>query len=138
MVNNLVVSAHSGKPPTGGGDRKISNGPLYSPDEVLQILAKGDEAVRGWTLKCIRDLQNYTLEGESLVELICDTLQSGRYRDSEWCEQSPGGPWAACDAYELGRKEWSDAARKDLYFEYFIKFAISKTGTVILLVSCHL
>ena len=48
------------------------------------------------------------------------------------------GPWAACDAYVLVRTEHLPHLRKDMECEYYIKFAIGKTGTVLLLASCHL
>lgn len=139
MVNNqLNVSAYQGEPPVGSGSRKIPGGPLYAANRVLEVLDKGEESTRAWTRKCIGDLQKYALDGKDAVELLTEALQYGRYRDSEWCEQRPGGPWAACDAYTLVRKEWIPYAHKEFQIEYYIKFAIAKTGTVILLVSCHL
>ncbi|WP_291820171.1 hypothetical protein [Marinobacter sp.] len=93
---------------------------------------------RAWTRKCKDDLQKYTLDAADTVELLTEALQHGRYRDLEWCEQRPTGPRAACDAYTLARKEWIPYAHKEFPIEYYIKFAIAKTGTVILLVSCHL
>ena len=49
----------------------------------------------------------------------------------------PSGPWAACDAYQLWHNEWVQAAYKEMCFEYYIKFAIGKSGKLLLLVSCH-
>lgn len=94
--------------------------------------------MRAWTRKCKDDLQKYFLDAEDAAGLLSEALQYGRYRDSEWCEQRPTGPWAACDAYTLMRKEWIPHAHKELQIEYYLKFAIARTGTVILLVSCHL
>lgn len=139
MVNNQVnVSAHEGEPPVAGEPRKISGGPLYEAERVFGILGAGEESTRAWTRKCKDDLQKYTLDATDVVELLTEALRYGRYRDSEWCEQRPKGPWAACDAYTLTRKEWIPHAHKEFHIEYYIKFAIAKTGTVILLVSCHL
>jgi hypothetical protein len=52
--------------------------------------------------------------------------------------QEASGPWAACDAYELKRRERCPVARKELEYTYYIKFAIGMTGKILLLVSCHL
>lgn len=139
MVNNqLNVSAYVGVLPLEGSTRDISGGPLYDPARVLAVLQQGESSTRAWTRKCIHDLQKYTLDGQDVVVLLKEALRNGRYRNSEWCQQRPIGPWAACDAYTLTRMEWIPYAYKELPVEYYIKFAIAKTGTVILLVSCHL
>ena len=57
--------------------------------------------------------------------------------DSEWCENGKGGI-AACDAYTVYRVEEIPITGKQESFEYFLKFAIGKTGVVVLLVSCHI
>ncbi|SOB74574.1 hypothetical protein SAMN04488490_0059 [Marinobacter sp. LV10R510-11A] len=139
MVNNRVnVTAYEVKPPGEGEPRKIPGGPLYEHHRVLEILRKGEESTRAWTRKCKSDLQKYALDGDDAVVLLIEALQHGRYQSSEWCEQRSKGPWAACDSYTLTKKEWIRYAHKELQIEYYIKFAIAKTGTVILLVSCHL
>lgn len=35
------------------------------------------------------------------------------------------------------RPEWVETARKELSMEYFLKFAIGKAGTLVLMLSCH-
>lgn len=139
MVNNPInVSAYAGAPPADGESRKIHGGPLYEVEVINQILQRGAAAFTAWTRKCKDDLQNYALDGQDVVELITEALRTGRYWDSEWCVQQPRGPWAACDAYTVTRKEWIPHAHKDFLIEYYIKFAISRAGTLMLLVSCHL
>ena len=64
-------------------------------------------------------------------------LSSRNYIDSEWCENGKQA-WAACDAYLTQRKEWVERIRKQVSMSFFVKFAIGKTGKVVLLVSCHL
>ncbi|PLY15334.1 MAG: hypothetical protein C0631_07640 [Sedimenticola sp.] len=64
-------------------------------------------------------------------------VQSGRFRGAEWCVQHPNGPWAACDAYSFVRREWLAHAHREMSMEYYIKFAIAKTGKLLLVVSCH-
>ncbi len=59
-----------------------------------------------------------------------------QYIDSEWCTNG-FGVWAACDAYEVQRREWVKTANKEMNMVYFVKFAIGKTGALVLVVSCH-
>ncbi len=137
MVNYRVVSRYAGELPAKGNSRKISAGPLYSVADVLPILGSGSASIITWTKKCISDVQKLSLDDEDLLELLKLAVRSGRFRGSEWCEQKPGGPWAACDAYAVIRSEWIQTARKKMDIEYYIKFAIGKKGTILLLISCH-
>jgi len=139
MVNNRGnLSAYSGLPPTSAqASRDIAGGPLYQPAEVRALLEKGEAAIVPWTRKCKNDLLRLSLDLTDAQALVREALQQGRFRNSEWCEQQPNGPWAACDAYQLLRKEWVKAAYKEMAFEYYVKFAIGKTGKLLLLVSCH-
>jgi hypothetical protein len=139
MVNTTILSRYTGELPINDGDdRKISGGPLYPIQDVLPILATGEGAVRAWTEKCIRDMQKWTLEADDLCELIETALKTGRFLGAEWCVQKPNGPWAACDAYRLVRSEWIPNAHRYMDIAYYIKFAVSKTERVLLVVSCHL
>lgn len=139
MVNNkLNLSAYQGLPPTGEQeDRRISGGPLYAVGDVLTLLDQGEKALVPWTRKCKDDLMRLSLDVADAQELVRVALTRGNYRNSEWCVQKPTGPWAACDAYHFYRREWVQAAHKELDFPYFIKFAVGKTGKLLLLVSCH-
>lgn len=139
MVNKAInVSAYQGiPPPDGAADRRIAGGPLYSVTDVLALLGTGESALVPWTRKCKDDLMRLALDIPGVQELIREALQHGRYRNSEWCVQNPTGPWVACDAYQLRRSEWVEAAYKDMSFEYYVKFAIGKTGKLLLIVSCH-
>jgi hypothetical protein len=64
-------------------------------------------------------------------------LNKGFYTGSEWCKAQPTGPWAACDAYTLSRDEWIEATHSYMHIDYYLKFAISKTGTLLLSASNH-
>ena len=44
---------------------------------------------------------------------------------------------AACDAYSIRRLEVIPATSKAMPVGYFLKFAIGKTGCLVLMVSCH-
>lgn len=140
MVNNANVSAYQGLVPASNSSdaaRRISGGPLYDSNDVFKILRQGDGSTIPWTNKCTRDIHRLELDIADVRKLIKETLEKGRYKNSQWCEQAPSGPWAACDAYSLKRKEWVENAKKEMEFEYYVKFAIGKTGKILLLVSCH-
>jgi hypothetical protein len=138
MVNTIILSRFTGPPQPDPKNRKILTGPLYPAEEVLELLTGiSTDSVLAWTNKCIRDLQKWSLDSEDLIELLRIAVTSGRYRGSEWCVQHPHGPWAACDAYELIRNEHIEHLRKEMDIEYYLKFAISRTGLVMLVVSCH-
>lgn len=84
------------------------------------------------------DVHVQELDGDDLAGLIGEAVRCGRFLGAEWCVQKPDGPWVACDAYSLRRHEWIEAAGKEMLAEYYIKFAIGKTGLLLLLASCHL
>jgi hypothetical protein len=140
MVKTINASLYTGAIPGQEENRKISGGPLYDAELVLGILSAATKQlvpVVPWTRKCITDLQRYELDGTDLVELLILTLSQGAYKSSEWCESKPGGPWAACDAYKVSRSEYLSAQDRSYQVEYYIKFAVSRQGTLLLLVSCH-
>lgn len=123
-----------GVPSTEGEDRKISGGPLYELAKI-QALTELPDTINLWTAKCRRDAANLTLDTSDIGELIRE-LKKEDYRDSEWCDNGKNS-WAACDAYRLVRSEFIEAAGKSFRMEYFLKFAESKTGKLVLMVSCH-
>ena len=45
--------------------------------------------------------------------------------------------WAACDAYVLTQYEYIEAAHKEMPIEYYVKFGIARTGTLLLIISIH-
>lgn len=139
MVNNTFnVSAYEGEPPSEASESRIHiEGPLYSVENVLKILDLGEEQTHLWTRKCIRDVENLALDIPEVQTLVREAITQGQYLKSEWCVQRPTGPWAACDGYRLLRNEWVQHAHKEMRFEYYVKFAIGKTGKILLLVSCH-
>lgn len=139
MVSRRIVSRFTCSPPQDEGEcRKIDGGWLYSPAEVLKLLEDfGDKAVSLWTRKCREDAQKWSIDNTNLCEVMKEAVQSGTFLGAEWCEQRPGGPWAACDAYYLVRPEWVQYANKMMDTEYYIKFAIAQSGALLLVVSCH-
>jgi len=65
-------------------------------------------------------------------------MQSRRFLGAQWCVQRANGPWAACDAYSLVRREQISHAHQVMDIAYYIKLAMAKTGKRLLVVSCHL
>ncbi|MBL8420204.1 MAG: type II toxin-antitoxin system MqsR family toxin [Dechloromonas sp.] len=134
MVTFKNLSAYLGDPPKDGASRKVTGGPLYKLAEI-QALAATPDAVKLWTEKCRRDVANLTLDAADVGALLQE-LTERDYRDSEWCDNGKGA-WAACDAYNLRRSEYVETAGKTYRIEYFFNFALSKTGKLVLMVSCH-
>jgi hypothetical protein len=133
MVTFIIVSEYSGGPIPG--DRvKIGGGPLYSLERV-QGLVRAPAQLTLWTKRCRLKVQELGWDAEDVAELVA-ALRPADYQDSEWCDNGKGA-WAACDAYSIRRSEWIEAARKEMTVEYFLKFAIGKTGALVLMVSCH-
>lgn len=140
MVNIKIVSRYKGPPPPlGQNDRPIAGGPLYPAEEVLSLLREhGGAAIRPITARCIRDVQSLGLGHEDLCDLVVAAVRSGRFIGAKWCAQGARGPWAACDAYQVTRLETVGRAGQEMRMDYYVKFAISCTGAVLLVVSCHI
>jgi len=138
MVRIIVLSEYSSDPPDGSGRVKIATEggqPLYSLERV-QALVKDEQRLSLWTRRCQRDVHKlFDSDLERVAELI-QALRKDGYIDSEWCENGKGG-WAACDAYRIRRLETIPVTGKSMSIDYFVKFAVSKTGQLVLLVSCH-
>lgn len=138
MVKIFVLSEYSTSPPTqlGFGRFKIEGGPLYDLVRV-QTLVDDPDAINFITGKCRRDLHNLFDSDTAQVAALIQALDKRDYIDSQWCENDKSGV-AACDAYSIRRAEVIPATGKTTTLEYFLKFAIGKTGQLVLMVSCHL
>ena len=138
VVNTKNASGYGGVPPVATTcDRSICGGPLYSISTLTGLLEDGGQNIVPWTRGSSADLEKLSLDLDGAARILLEALQNGRYHNSEWCQQRPSGPWAACDAYVLQRSEWIPSAHKEMMMEYYLKLAISKTGSVLLLVSFH-
>ncbi|TMM46087.1 hypothetical protein FCS21_07185 [Colwellia ponticola] len=140
MVSNLNLSLYSGSPPQNSdGNLKISNGPLYSKESVMKILTElGADSINVVTRKASRHIQKYDLDiDDGVLKLLKMALNSGKYLNSQWCEHGKGSTWSACDAYSVIENKWYETMHDYLETKWYIKFAIGKTGKLILIVSCH-
>lgn len=137
MVKLIVVSEYSSNPPVGPWtDRiKIGNGPCYGLARVQDLVLDEDQ-LNAWTEKCRKDVRKWFDDDLQRVADLIGSLKESDYIDSEWCENGKGAV-AACDAYSIRRVERAPANGQVLRMEYFLKFAVSKTGTLVLMVSCH-
>ncbi|EMO7834953.1 hypothetical protein ACV8DN_002934 [Morganella morganii] len=133
MVNQKILSQYTSAPPEEGGDRKIANGPLYTTQQVIDAI----KAIP-WTRKCKNDTANLCIDNTELLQLLKEAVVRGRYKDSEWCTDRPGGNLVACDSYVYKKASWSDNQSKEVIDEYFIKFCVGKGGILLLTASCHL
>lgn len=134
MVNYIIVSEYDEVRAEPSGSRKIGGGPLYRLPRV-QALCGDTTQLLLWTHKCVTDVQGLGMDIEDVAALIRE-LGARNYIDSEWCRS--GSAWAACDAYRRAWSEWMAGAGKRMDMEYFPKFAIGRTGELLLVVSCHL
>lgn len=136
MVKIFVLSEYSLHPPEDGQGRvKIANGPLYDLARVQKLAAAGQ--LNTWTDRCDKTVYELFAGDLAAVADLLGKLRPANYRNSEWCTNGRNH-WAACDAYALHRVEWMASAGKEMTIEYFVKFAVGKTGQLLLLVSCHL
>lgn len=136
MVKIFVVSEYSRDPPDDGRGRvKIAGGPLYELARV-QALVVAPDRLQTWTQKCRKDVRKWFDDDLERVVALIKGLTPGDYIDSEWCENGKGAV-AACDAYSLRVTEEAPATGRPVYMEYFLKFGVSKTGALVLIVSCH-
>ncbi len=138
MVKIFVLSQYITSPPSqlGGGRIKIDGGPLYDLATVKQLVDNPD-CINLLTRTCISDVQKLFDSDTEQVAALIQALGPQDYIDSEWCETGKSSV-AACDAYRIRRAEVMAATGKSMTTEYFLKFAIGKTGQLVLLVSCHL
>lgn len=136
MVNFRVVSEYSLSPPCEAGRLKIGNGPLYDLARI-QTLVEDETQLLAWTPKCRKDVHKFFSGDLAEVADLLQLLSTRDYRDSEWCEDGKGNI-AACDAYTVRRMEEVTATGKRAMCTYFLKFAIAKSGVLVLVVSCHI
>lgn len=128
------LSAYSGEPPGDGKTRKIDGGPLYDLARIKALSGLPD-TVNLWTAKARHDAANLAMAPADVGGMIRQ-LTEHDYRDSEWCDNGKGS-CAACDAYALTRDEYVEHAGTSYRLVYFLKFAESRTGRLVLIVSCH-
>jgi hypothetical protein len=133
MVSFKVISEYSGDP-VPGNRVKIGTGPLYDLARVKALATQADR-VKLLTEKCRQDVHNLGWDEDDVAQLL-SILTAGDYKDSEWCDNGKGA-WAACDTYTIRLRDWVETAHKELTMNYFLKFAIGKTGTLVLMLSCH-
>lgn len=133
MVKFIVLSEYCLNPPQGEiGRVKIARGPLYDLARVHALAEDGQ--LIAWTEKCRKDVYIwFDADLERVADLIL-RLQPQDDLDSEWCENGQG---AASDAYRLEVTETAPATGKPVRMVYFLKFALSKNGALLLIVSCH-
>lgn len=134
MVTSMILSRYVGDLPKEGQDRKISGGPLYQ--DIADLIGKCDALP--WTRKCIRDVQELSLDGDDIKAIVLKAATTGTFLGSEWCQGVKEGVWAACDAYKFSHLSWCEAMHRELSNEFYVKFFVNANGTVVFTVSLHL
>ncbi|KJM63345.1 hypothetical protein B5M10_00750 [Pluralibacter gergoviae] len=104
-----------------GANTRIACGPLYSK-RILSMIDIARIAVV--TRQCWRDVASLGKDEKALREAVKTAVKSGRYLCSEWCQLSTAGAWV-------------EAAWKEMDCDFYIKFCVGKTGSVILTLSHH-
>ena len=142
MVNRTNVSSWQGPVPTeadlAGQARGIKERKRLYDDADLLALANGGEAnLRLWTSDAQRDVAARTWDAEEVLELVRHAIKSGTSHWPEWCVQSPDGPAAACDVFTVFRTEIGRADGVKRLMQYYLKLAISRSGKLLLIASCH-
>jgi hypothetical protein len=135
VVSPVILSRYTADPPDDPEEaRPIPGGPLYPLDEVLGILAADGPPIELATRKCRRDVTNLF---EADLERVVALFASGpRFDGSSWCNNGSGA-LLACDAYVTPELEETLATGKTCRVRYYLKFAIASSGSVLLVVSCH-
>lgn len=137
MVNLIIVSEYSRNPPVELREERIKiAGPLYELDRVKALAGDDGCNLSTWTRRCTQDVNKWFDDDFEVLADMFSSLREKDYRGSEWCTNG-GRAIAACDAYLCHRVEASPSTGKRVSMEYYLKFAISKTGSLLLLVSCH-
>lgn len=116
-----------------GSNLKIDGGPLYR--EVFKIIDFARISVV--TNQCSKDVAQLEKDESSLKESIRRAVSTGRFLGSEWCKISQNDVWAACDAYSFSEKAWIEAAHKEMECDFYVKFCVGKTGSLIITISFH-
>ena len=135
MVTKFIVSEYSSGLPNESGRIKVAGGPLYDLARV-QAIVENENRLLTWTEKGRKDVFKLFDDDLAAVAGLIQCLKASDYIDSEWCENGKNAV-AACDAYSIRRMEVIAATGKAMAVGYFLKFAIGKTGNLVLLVSCH-
>lgn len=101
MINNHKnISKYKSDPPKGNKPRKITNGPIYTKDEVREL--SGPRKLEFGTKRSGEDAADLGFSAHDIADLITLALDTGSYHDSEWCIQnSQKNLWAACDAHSF-------------------------------------
>lgn len=143
MVNRYIVSKYVDAPPTeavlASGSRRINKKYLYDIADIRKLASTPDtdESVLAWTAGAKADISGLLWDMEDVKELILHALDHGRRLKPEWCVQSPDGPLAACDVFIVSRHEVGKRDNVRRIMQYYLKFAVSKTGRLLLIASCH-
>jgi hypothetical protein len=123
-------------PPNWKTHRLIPGGALYPTADVLTVLKLGVVGTSLFTDDCRTDVAFESWSLREVIKLVDEAMQRGNYKNSQWCRQGVIDqdvvPCAPCDAYKVRFMH----ATKGLT-DYYIKFAISKTGKLLLIFSCH-
>lgn len=117
--------------------QRVIAGPVYELSDVQAIArSKGTKGINVITKDCQEEVTGYFLDASDLQDMILELKQKD-YHNSLWCLATPKSPWFAADAYRLLRIERDNVQRITVRYQYYLKFAISQTGSILLFFSVH-
>lgn len=122
-------------------------GPLWQLGEIHAIAKLQLQQGHGLvpiTDSCLLDLQKLSFERDDVAQLILQ-LNHGHYDKSLWCLTSPRAGvqlrpeklWYPCDAYTISRRE-QVLAGSTINVDYYLKFCMTSSRKLVLLLSVHL
>jgi hypothetical protein len=135
MINNHNVSAYNAAIPQNEQNRLVI-GPIYSKDDVLALCKKNKLTL--WSNGSIKDARLYNLDAAQICQYITTALSTdGAYQNTQWCQSKLDGPWACADSYLININRFMLPEMKEIFVNFYFKFAINKPMNGLLSVSNH-
>lgn len=105
--------------------------PIFKLEQVLSRFQSTDDIIPS-TRECKDNLTDLLWTTKDILETL-KALKQCDYINSQWCKISSKS-WVPCDAYSASVKFGES---ENTFIKIYIKYTVSPTGKVILVVSCH-
>lgn len=136
-------------PPQHGDDQihtRLIDGKIWdllSIRQLAQQVLHGDaSSLKAITKDCRSDMQRLQMDDKYAARLLLLLNESDHYINSRWCHTGASVPtrpalgWVPCDAYKINVEDDYDNG-ETLTITYYIKFCLSPSGSMVLLISLH-
>ncbi|GJL81858.1 MAG: hypothetical protein DHS20C01_14920 [marine bacterium B5-7] len=128
----MVSYSSSGNGTSKSNDRQL-DGPLYSLERLIAVANNKKAYIVND--RAIQDIENLGWDNSDVCRLVCH-LEDKHYHGSERCQTS-NQMSVDCDAYVIERIETTEFGNS-ICARYYLKLALTKSGNLLLIVSCHL